>query len=204
MATTTTTTTAAASARTFTFDHCLLGTASQHTVYETAARGMLDHALEGYNVCILAYGQTASGKTHTMLGDVSATAHGDASPVGRCGAVVADAAGIVPRACHQLFEAMAAHEAKGPAYTFCVEATSMEIYNERARDLLNPGGPTLRIREHPIDGPFVEDLTRVRVRTLDDIQTLLALGATTRTTAATAMNDTSSRSHAILTLYLTV
>ncbi|KFD59334.1 hypothetical protein M514_28487, partial [Trichuris suis] len=80
----------------------------------------------------------------------------------------------------------------------------MEIYCERVRDLLNPKNTTnLRVREHPLLGPYVEDLTKLAVTTYQDISNLIDEGNKSRTVAATNMNETSSRSHAVFTLVLT-
>ena len=81
----------------------------------------------------------------------------------------------------------------------------MEIYNERVRDLLCEGGgrQSLRVREHPKDGPYVEGLTRYEVERYSTIDALLTVGNARRATASTKMNDTSSRSHAIFTLTVT-
>lgn len=84
----------------------------------------------------------------------------------------------------------------------------MEIYNERVRDLLAGGArgdvkQTLRVREHPKEGPYVEGLSKHEVKDYSSIAALLAAGNTNRATASTKMNDSSSRSHAIFTLVMT-
>ena len=76
-----------------------------------------------------------------------------------------------------------------------------EIYCERVRDLLNPGNKNaLRVREHPLLGPYVEDLSKMAVQSYEDINNLIDEGNKARTVAATNMNETSSRSHAVFTL----
>lgn len=102
----------------------------------------------------------------------------------------------------------------------------MEIYNEKGapwengandtgsdrvrfhsctvRDLLNPNNKgALRVREHPSLGPYVEDLSRLVVETYSQMMTLMDEGNKARTVASTAMNETSSRSHAVFTVILT-
>ena len=80
----------------------------------------------------------------------------------------------------------------------------MEIYCERVRDLLNPKNKNhLRVREHPLLGPYVEDLSKLAVTCYDDINNLIDEGNKARTVAATNMNETSSRSHAVFTMVLT-
>ena len=80
----------------------------------------------------------------------------------------------------------------------------MEIYCERVRDLLNPNSKgNLRVREHPLLGPYVEDLSKLAVTSYDDIYDLMEEGNKARTVAATNMNETSSRSHAVFTIIFT-
>ena len=80
----------------------------------------------------------------------------------------------------------------------------MEIYCERVRDLLNPNNKgNLRVREHPILGPYVEDLSKLAVTSFEDILELMDEGNKARTVAATNMNETSSRSHAVFTIIFT-
>lgn len=87
---------------------------------------------------------------------------------------------------------------------FQVEVSYMEIYCERVRDLLNPKNKgNLRVREHPLLGPYVEDLSKLAVTNYQDIHDLIDEGNKARTVAATNMNETSSRSHAVFTIFFT-
>lgn len=80
----------------------------------------------------------------------------------------------------------------------------MEIYCERVRDLLNPKNKgNLRVREHPLLGPYVEDLSKLAVTNYQDIHDIIDEGNKARTVAATNMNETSSRSHAVFTIFFT-
>ncbi|KAG6830964.1 hypothetical protein H0H92_013676 [Tricholoma furcatifolium] len=84
-------------------------------------------------------------------------------------------------------------------------APILQIYNEKVRDLLNPKNTgNLRVREHPSLGPYVEDLSKLVVNSYDEMMTLMDEGNKARTVAATNMNETSSRSHAVFTLLLTM
>lgn len=87
-----------------------------------------------------------------------------------------------------------------------VEVSFMEIYNENVFDLLNPGGNKsgLKVRNHPTTGPYVEDLSRLAVTTYPQIEQLMDEGSKARTVASTNMNATSSRSHAVFSIVLTV
>ena len=80
----------------------------------------------------------------------------------------------------------------------------MEIYNEKVRDLLNPASQgNLKVREHPVLGPYVEDLSKLLVTSYADINRLMDEGNKARTVAATNMNETSSRSHGVFTIVFT-
>uniref|UniRef100_T1IJB9 OTU domain-containing protein 3 n=1 Tax=Strigamia maritima TaxID=126957 RepID=T1IJB9_STRMM len=159
--------------------------ASQVTVYKDIGEEMLDHAFEGYNVCIFAYGQTGSGKSYTMMGKQEDGQEG-----------------IIPLACKDLFRRIKQDTDVDTQFT--VEVSYMEIYCERVRDLLNPKNKNnLRVREHPLLGPYVEDLSKLAVTNYQDIKDLMDEGNKARTVAATNMNETSSRSHAVFTIIFT-
>ncbi|KAF8960295.1 kinesin-like protein Klp8 [Entomortierella lignicola] len=110
--------------------------------------------------------------------------------------------GIIPLSCHELFRRIEAN--KDPTLSYRVEVSYMEIYCERVRDLLNPKNKGhLKVREHPSLGPYVEDLSKLMVTSFRDIESLMNEGNKARTVAATNMNETSSRSHAVFTVLLT-
>lgn len=154
--------------------------ADQNKVFRDIGEDMLVHAFEGYNVCIFAYGQTGAGKSYTMMG-------------------TKEEEGIIPNICRNLFDRMTDNNTM-----YSIEVSYMEIYCERVRDLLNPqNNSSLRVREHPLMGPYVEDLSTLAVTSYDDIRQLMAEGNKSRTVAATNMNETSSRSHAVFTLIFT-
>ncbi|XP_066565238.1 kinesin-like protein KIF1A isoform X4 [Amia ocellicauda] len=160
--------------------------ASQVQVYRDIGEEMLHHAFEGYNVCIFAYGQTGAGKSYTMMGKQEK-----------------DQMGIIPLLCEDLFSRINdSNNDNGMSYS--VEVSYMEIYCERVRDLLNPKNKgNLRVREHPLMGPYVEDLSKLAVTSYNDIQDLMDSGNKARTVAATNMNETSSRSHAVFNIIFT-
>ncbi|XP_043540227.1 kinesin-like protein KIF1C, partial [Chiloscyllium plagiosum] len=84
------------------------------------------------------------------------------------------------------------------------QVSYMEIYCERVRDLLNPKSRgSLRVREHPILGPYVENLSKLAVTNFRDIAELMDCGNQARTVACTNMNESSSRSHAVFTIVFT-
>uniref|UniRef100_A0A7N6B7A4 plus-end-directed kinesin ATPase n=1 Tax=Anabas testudineus TaxID=64144 RepID=A0A7N6B7A4_ANATE len=160
--------------------------ASQMQVYKDIGEEMLLHAFEGYNVCIFAYGQTGAGKSYTMMGKQD----------------VKDQKGIIPLMCEDLFTKI--NDNTDNSMSYSVEVSYMEIYCERVRDLLNPKNKgNLRVREHPLMGPYVEDLSKLAVTSYNDIQDLMDSGNKARTVAATNMNETSSRSHAVFNIIFT-
>ncbi|XP_036278279.1 kinesin-like protein KIF1A isoform X13 [Pipistrellus kuhlii] len=159
--------------------------ASQKQVYQDIGEEMLQHAFEGYNVCIFAYGQTGAGKSYTMMGKQEK-----------------DQQGIIPQLCEDLFSRI--NDTTNDNMSYSVEVSYMEIYCERVRDLLNPKNKgNLRVREHPLLGPYVEDLSKLAVTSYNDIQDLMDSGNKARTVAATNMNETSSRSHAVFNIIFT-
>ncbi|XP_029349969.1 stAR-related lipid transfer protein 9 isoform X2 [Echeneis naucrates] len=177
----------------FCFDYCYWSVdpaephyASQEEVFQDLGVLVLSGASEGYNVCLFAYGQTGSGKTYTMMG-------------------TPDSIGLTPRICQGLFRS----EDTFPdgQNSSRVEISFLEIYNERVRDLLRGGEQkkraSLRVREHPEKGPYVQDLSQHVVSDCKQAMHLLEEGIANRITAATHNHDASSRSHAIFTIQYT-
>ncbi|XP_027742310.1 kinesin-like protein KIF16B isoform X3 [Empidonax traillii] len=179
--------------KTFTYDFSYFSADSkspsfvcQEMVFKNLGTDVLKSAFEGYNACVFAYGQTGSGKSYTMMGNA-----GDA--------------GLIPRICEGLFSQISEKTKRNEA-SFRTEVSYLEIYNERVRDLLRRKSSktnNLRIREHPKEGPYVEDLSKHLVQNYTDVEELMEAGNINRTTAATGMNDVSSRSHAIFTINFT-
>eukprot|EP00794_Sanderia_malayensis_P019956 gene19956-21910_t len=162
--------------------------ATQEQVFSDLGKEVINSAFEGYNACIFAYGQTGAGKSYTMMG-------------------MQESIGLIPRICEGMYEKMSKDQAEHKI-EFKSEVSYIEIYNERVRDLLRPtpkkgDAYNLKVREHPKDGPYVQDLTKHIVAKYSDIEKLMDIGNSHRTTASTNMNDTSSRSHAIFTLNFT-
>ncbi|XP_055627411.1 kinesin-like protein unc-104 isoform X3 [Toxorhynchites rutilus septentrionalis] len=158
---------------------------TQAMVYADIGEEMLQHSFDGYNVCIFAYGQTGAGKSYTMMGKQEEGQEG-----------------VIPMICEDLFRRIQETETVDLKYS--VEVSYMEIYCERVRDLLNPKNKgNLKVREHPLLGPYVEDLSKLAVTSYQDIHDLIDEGNKARTVAATNMNETSSRSHAVFTIFFT-
>ncbi|KAL6422349.1 hypothetical protein ACFW04_010595 [Cataglyphis niger] len=188
---------------TFLYDHCFVsyndpltpGHASQEIVFRNMVLPLVQNAFEGYNVCLFAYGQTGSGKSYSLMGVDSA--HLSVTPFD-------EKVGIIPRFCQEIFTQ--AHE--NPQIITTVEISYFEIYNEKIHDLLastNNGlkKAPLKVREHPVFGPYVVDLSQHCVQNYKDLQAWLKVGNSQRATAATGMNEKSSRSHSIFSIILT-
>nr|XP_034371876.1 kinesin-like protein KIFC2 isoform X2 [Arvicanthis niloticus] len=153
--------------------------ASQEEVFRQLEPAVLS-CLQGYSVCIFTYGQTGTGKTYSMEGPP-------------------EDPGIAPRALQLLFREM------GTGGHHHVTLSMVEIYNETVRDLLATGPPErLVVRQGPAGqgGIQVAGLTHWDVPNLETLHQMLSLGRSNRATAATVMNQHSSRSHALVTLTL--
>jgi hypothetical protein len=195
----------------FTFDAVFDGTSKQEDVFACVAQPIIDSVMNGYNGTIFAYGQTGTGKTHTM--------EGQASPELR---------GIIPRAFDYIFSSIQTYADR----QYLVRASFLEIYNEAIRDLLAPGASKhestrgLDLRENKDRGIFVSGLKSEVVESVPAMLALLQVSAHTvetasstlpeemcltapvgvqkgngcRSTGATLMNQDSSRSHSIFTI----
>ncbi|XP_040266919.1 stAR-related lipid transfer protein 9 [Bufo bufo] len=177
----------------FGFDYCYWSVdpedpkyASQEVIFQDLGTTVLSEAISGYNVCLFAYGQTGSGKTYTMMGTPASI-------------------GLTPRICEGLFSYN--DGSPGTPSSSRIEVSFLEIYNERVRDLLHQSDQkkpyTLRVREHPEKGPYVQGLSQHVVTDYEQVVGLLEQGIENRITAATHVHDASSRSHAIFTIQYT-
>jgi kinesin family protein 18/19 len=161
----------------FAFDHVFGSHAQQRYVFEKTTLFLLDGVLNGYNATVFAYGATGSGKTHTMLGTV-------------------DQPGLMMLTLQELFRKIRATETDR---RYKVTLTYLEVYNENLRDLLNPSSEYLDLREDPIKGSMkVAGLTEIEATCAEDVLDQLRIGNKYRTQEATAANEGSSRSHAVL------
>ncbi|PWN45030.1 kinesin-domain-containing protein [Ceraceosorus guamensis] len=183
--------------KTYDFDHVFGPEADQGMVYQNVVGPILDEVLSGYNCTIFAYGQTGTGKTHTMEGDLT-------SQMG----TYSTEAGIIPRTLYRLF-----HTLELQRNEYSVHATFMELYNEKLRDLLSSDAPVslegnkdagLKMYETENDkarsGVFIEGMSDSPVVDAEAGLKLLQKGSQKRQIAATRCNEQSSRSHSIFTL----
>ncbi|KAL8719974.1 MAG: hypothetical protein Q9225_003090 [Loekoesia sp. 1 TL-2023] len=179
----------ALSNKTYHFDKVFSPAADQAMIFEDVVTPLLDEMLQGYNCTIFAYGQTGTGKTYTMSGDMSETS-----------GLLSDAAGVIPRVLQSLFTRIEADEAETS-----VKCSFIELYNEELRDLVAVDDTTkLKIYE---DGQkkgngatVVQGMEESYIRSAGAGIKLLQDGSHKRQVAATKCNDLSSRSHTVFTI----
>ncbi|KAL8708591.1 MAG: hypothetical protein Q9220_006527 [cf. Caloplaca sp. 1 TL-2023] len=179
----------ALSNKTYHFDKVFSPAADQAMVFEDVVTPLLDEMLQGYNCTIFAYGQTGTGKTYTMSGDMSETQ-----------GLLSDAAGVIPRVLHSLFSKLETDEAESS-----VKCSFIELYNEELRDLVAVDDTTkLKIYE---DGQkkghaatIVQGMEESYIKSAGAGIKLLQDGSHKRQVAATKCNDLSSRSHTVFTI----
>ncbi|KAE9418932.1 hypothetical protein Angca_002353, partial [Angiostrongylus cantonensis] len=169
--------------RTFFFDAVFPEDCDQMRVYNVAARPIVENVLKGYNGTIFAYGQTGTGKTFTMTGDLDRP----------------ELQGIIPNSFAHIFDHIAKcqHDT-----TFLVRVSYLEIYNEELRDLLakDGHGANLEIKEKADVGVYVKNLISIIVGSASQMQKLMEFGNRNRKVGATQMNEESSRSHAMFSV----
>jgi kinesin family protein 11 len=168
--------------KTFAFDRVFGTYSTQSEVFDAVVLPIVEEALDGFNCTIFAYGQTGTGKTHTMEGDLTC----------------AENAGIVPRSVKAIFEQLG-----GSGAEFTIRVSFLELYNEELQDLLSTDTEKkLRLCEDVKKGLICQNLEEVAVLNVDDIFDILTKGIKLRQTAETMCNKNSSRSHSIFTVYL--
>eukprot|EP01013_Petalomonas_cantuscygni_P044773 TRINITY_DN9412_c0_g1_i1.p1 TRINITY_DN9412_c0_g1~~TRINITY_DN9412_c0_g1_i1.p1 ORF type:complete len:888 (-),score=270.07 TRINITY_DN9412_c0_g1_i1:163-2826(-) len=205
----------------FQFDRVYGPNAAQDEVFEDISQ-LVQSALDGYRVCIFAYGQTGSGKTFTMEGPHGVMAEytaatcaaaedatmGFAAPSGASfgpGSKESRELGMIPRSVQQIFAY--AQELALQGWRFKFVAQFVEIYNNDIRDLIAPTLAAAASTDHDIkmnpDGTnSVTNVTLVEVDSVEKVLRLMARANRNRATAETKMNERSSRSHSVFTLYL--
>ena len=172
--------------KTFQFDYVYPMSSTQREVYDQVAFPIVESIFQGYNGTIFAYGQTGCGKTFTMMGVVN-------DPNLR---------GVIPNAFEHIFGYI---NSEGSSKKFLVRCSFVEIYNEEVRDLLgNNSNKALEVREDPKKGTFVKGLSYYPLKNTDEIVKCLDKGNANRHVGATSMNDKSSRSHSLFTVYVEI
>jgi len=173
----------------FEFDHVFRPSASQAEVFEEISL-LVQSALDGYRVAILAYGQTGSGKTHTMTGPLAASEE------------ASDESGMIPRTVDLIFKEV--EQLKKHGWEFEVSAGMVEVYNDSVLDLTAPRAPSSPPSPSEGDsrGSDQPSCRKVSVRDAPAVYSLLRRANRERHVAATAANERSSRSHAVVQLAL--
>uniref|UniRef100_A0A183BVI0 Kinesin-like protein n=1 Tax=Globodera pallida TaxID=36090 RepID=A0A183BVI0_GLOPA len=165
--------------RPYVYDHVFEPSSNQEMVYNGAARHIVRDVLSGYNGTIFAYGQTSSGKTHTMEGVIGES----------------EKQGIIPRIINDIFSHIFNLEDEN--MEFLIKVSYFEIYNERIRDLLDMTKTNLAIHEDKNRVPFVKNATEIFVSSPEEVLNIIEDGKTNRQVAVTNMNEHSSRSHSV-------
>ncbi|EAT39661.1 AAEL008542-PA [Aedes aegypti] len=160
------------------FDKVFKPNATQEKVYNEAAKSIVSDVLAGYNGTIFAYGQTSSGKTHTMEGVI-----GDPGKQG-----------IIPRIVNDIFNHIYSMEVN---LEFHIKVSYYEIYMDKIRDLLDVSKVNLSVHEDKNRVPYVKGATERFVSSPEDVFEVIEEGKSNRHIAVTNMNEHSSRSHSV-------
>uniref|UniRef100_A0A7N6AKY5 Kinesin-like protein n=1 Tax=Anabas testudineus TaxID=64144 RepID=A0A7N6AKY5_ANATE len=167
--------------KTYVFDQVFPTNTTQEQVYNTCAKQIVRDVLGGYNGTIFAYGQTSSGKTHTMEGNLH-------DPQGM---------GIIPRIAEDIFEHIFAMDEN---LEFHIKVSYFEIYMDKIRDLLDVTKTNLSVHEDKNRVPYVKGCTERFVTSPDEVMDVIDEGKANRHVAVTNMNEHSSRSHSIFSI----
>uniref|UniRef100_A0A096LZM0 Kinesin-like protein n=1 Tax=Poecilia formosa TaxID=48698 RepID=A0A096LZM0_POEFO len=162
----------------YAFDHVFPTNTTQEQVYNTCAKQIVKDVLSGYNGTIFAYGQTSSGKTHTMEGKLH-----DPHQMG-----------IIPRIAEDIFNHIFAMDEN---LEFHIKVSYFEIYMDKIRDLLDVTKTNLSVHEDKNRVPYVKGCTERFVSSPDEVMDVIDEGKANRHVAVTNMNEHSSRSHSI-------
>ncbi|KAK5130392.1 hypothetical protein LTR08_002139 [Meristemomyces frigidus] len=181
----------ALSNKTYQFDKVFSPAADQGMLFDEVVAPIMDEVLAGFNCTIFAYGQTGTGKTYTMSGDIT-----DTLPI-------PDAAGIIPRVLHHLFGKLGEDESEKSENS--VKCSFIELYNEELRDLLSTDDSTkLKIFDEANktgrNTTLVQGMEENHIKSASKGIQLLREGSHKRQVAATKCNDLSSRSHTVFTV----
>ncbi|KAM1331718.1 hypothetical protein EV1_043802 [Malus domestica] len=161
----------------FRFDRVYTPEDDQVDVFADASP-MITSVLDGYNVCIFAYGQTGTGKTFTMEG----------SETNR---------GVNYRTLEQLFKTA---EERKEIFTYGISVSVLEVYNEQIRDLLaaSPTSKRLEMRQAPEGAHHIPGIVEAKVESIKEVWNVLQAGSSARAVGSNNVNEHSSRSHCIL------
>ena len=189
----------------YTYDKIFTAETDQKTIFQEIGLPLVKKFLSGYNSTIFAYGQTGTGKTHTIIGPLESLFDDKNENFG-----------LIPNILNFLFEQKEeakkiikeSTKEKVEKADYNLSCSCIEIYNEQLIDLLNnntqfeKADEILKIREDPKKGMYIENLTEQEINSAKKAKELLISGFKNRHVASTSMNRESSRSHLIYTLFL--
>ncbi|XP_057192433.1 kinesin family member 5Aa isoform X1 [Triplophysa rosa] len=164
--------------KSYVFDRVFPTNTTQEQVYNACAKQIVKDVLGGYNGTIFAYGQTSSGKTHTMEGNLH-----DPQQMG-----------IIPRIAEDIFNHIFSMDEN---LEFHIKVSYFEIYMEKIRDLLDVTKTNLSVHEDKNRVPYVKGCTERFVSSPEEVMDVIDEGKSNRHVAVTNMNEHSSRSHSI-------
>uniref|UniRef100_A0AAZ3RHT2 Kinesin-like protein n=1 Tax=Oncorhynchus tshawytscha TaxID=74940 RepID=A0AAZ3RHT2_ONCTS len=162
----------------YVFDRVLPPNTAQEQVYDACAKQIVKDVLGGYNGTIFAYGQTSSGKTHTMEGKLHDS----------------QLMGIIPRIARDIFDHIYSMDEN---LEFHIKVSYFEIYLDKIRDLLDVSKTNLAVHEDKNKVPYVKGCTERFVSSPEEVMDVIDEGKSNRHVAVTNMNEHSSRSHSI-------
>jgi kinesin family member 15 len=194
--------------REFTYDAVFNENSTQCEVFDFVGKELTTDCLEGFNTTIFAYGQTGSGKTYTVIGENDGSTSSSSSST-----TSHEKAGLVPRVLEQLFSQIEklqnstnSDDNDTSTVQFICKASICEIYNEKVYDLTTATNPEkrsdLQVRENLTRGVYIDGLSEHSIKNANEAMDLLNSGLEHRKVASTAMNEESSRSHSLFTLYV--
>ncbi|CAK1542784.1 unnamed protein product [Leptosia nina] len=160
----------------FTYDAAYDCSSDTKTIYDEMVRPLVASVLDGFNGCVFAYGQTGTGKTHTMEGN-------------------GDDEGIIPRTFRHIWAHI--ENTASPDVTHLVSCSYVELYLEDVRDLLSKECKKLTIRGQELNGFYIPEMTSIVCKSASEMVRLMRAGNRNRASGRTDMNEHSSRSHAV-------
>ena len=168
---------------TYEYDFVFGENSTQEEVYENTTASLINQVVEGYNATIMAYGATGSGKTYTMVGK-------------------GEKVGLMIRAIRDLFNFVNTQKLQDKIYN--IKITYIEVYNEILKDLLSDKKTSPEIRTDPNKGVIIQGAECIKVNSETEAFKIINLGNKRRTEKQTERNKFSSRSHAVLQIYLEI
>ncbi|EAN80336.1 kinesin, putative [Trypanosoma brucei brucei TREU927] len=166
----------------FAFDAVYNNTYTQRDLFLQEVQPLVEAVLQGYNATVFAYGQSGSGKTHTMTGKLNDQ----------------EMWGMMPQVVNHLFNEI--KKLTSATRTYKVKVSYIELYNGKSRDLLSAKQGNLEIKQNMAKNFYVKGAEMPEVTNFGEALRWFNAGTDRRQTASTDLNDNSSRSHSLFTL----